>query len=187
MNLTERETRCEGVGSWSDGTGPMVEQRFYPDAESIKSARVRRLGAYWRARCEAVGGVPARAQIDPADLRPLLPNLFIVDVEADPRRFRYRLVGTAVVEYNQLEFTGRYLGSIGWEEEQALFAQYARVLDSRGAVFGYYDWMLRSGAMGRAEYGLFPLADAGGAIVQVIGVEDYDFALADARPTLKGG
>ena len=110
----------------------------------------------------------------------MLPNIFIVDVEQNPQRFRYRLVGTAVVEYNQLEFTGRYLGSIGWEEEEALFAQYARVLESRGPVFGYYDWILRSGAKGRAEYGLFPLTGADGAIVQVIGIEDYDFTLADA-------
>jgi hypothetical protein len=165
----------------------MVEQRFYPDIESIKSARVHRLHSYWRSRGAAAGGLPTRAQVDPVDLRSLLPNLFIVEVETDPPRFRYRLVGTAVVEYNQLEFTGRYLGSIGWEEEQALFAQYARVLESRGAVFGYYDWMLRSGAKGRAEYGLFPLVDEGGAIVQVIGVEDYDFALADARPSTTGG
>jgi len=169
----------------------MVEQLFYPDSRQIKSARVQQLYAYWLRRHDEVGGIPTRAQFDPVDLRGLLPNLFIVDVEENPRRFRYRLVGTAVVEYNQLEFTGRYLGSIGWEEEQALLTQYAQVLESRGPVFGYYDWILRSGAKGRAEYGLFPLAGADGAIIQVIGVEDYDFTLNDAlagvRPARKGG
>lgn len=165
----------------------MVEQLFYPDSGLIKSARVQQLHAYWLKRHGEAGGIPTRAMVDPIDLRGLLPNLFIVDVEQDPQRFRYRLVGTAVVEYNQLEFTGRYLGSIGWEEEQALFAQYARVLESRGAVFGFYDWMLRSGAKGRAEYGLFPLSDAEGVIVQIIGVEDNDFALADALPATQGG
>ncbi|HNB27032.1 MAG TPA: PAS domain-containing protein [Alphaproteobacteria bacterium] len=165
----------------------MVEQLFYPDSGLIKSARVQQLYTYWLRRYSEAGDIPARTQFDPVDLRGLLPNLFIVDVERNPQRFRYRLVGTAVVEYNQLEFTGRYLGSIGWEEEEALFAQYKRVLESGGPVFGYYDWILQSGAKGRAEYGLFPLADADGTIVQVIGVEDYDFAVTDARPTTKGG
>ena len=168
------------MASLSGGAGAMVEQLFYLDSGQIKSGRVQQLYAYWLARRDAAGGIPTRAQFDPIDLRGLLPNLYIVDVEQNPQRFRYRLVGTAVVDYNQMEFTGRYLGGIGWDEEQALLAQYTRVLESRGPVFGYYDWILRSGAKGRAEYGLFPLANEPGAIVQVIGVEDYDFTLTDA-------
>lgn len=54
-------------------------------------------------------------------------------------------------------------------------------------MLGHYDWILRTGALGRAEYGLFPFADQTGAVVQVIGVKDYDFALAGTRPTMKSG
>lgn len=165
----------------------MVRQLFYLDTALIKSVRVQQLHAYWRQLFEQSGGIPPRDRFEPFDVRGLLPNLYIVDVEEQPRRFRYRLVGTAVVEYNQLEFTGRYLGTIGWEEEQALLSQYERVMETGGPVVGYYDWILRSGAKGRAEYGLFPFADKDGRIIQVIGVEDYDFALADTRPTTKDG
>ncbi len=54
-------------------------------------------------------------------------------------------------------------------------------------MLGHYDGILPSGALGRVEYGLFSFADQIGAVVQVIGVEDHDFALADTRPTMKSG
>ncbi len=64
----------------------------------------------------------------------------IVDVERNPMRFRYRLVGTRVVEYNGVEFTGRHLGEIGWPEEQDLMESYAFVVSSRQPFFGLLEW-----------------------------------------------
>ncbi len=46
------------------------------------------------------GGRPMadRAQIDPVDFKRILPHLLLLDVEGEPPRFRYRLVGTAICE-----------------------------------------------------------------------------------------
>ena len=52
----------------------------------------------------------ARRDMDPLDITPkLLPWIMILDVEEAPRRFRYRLVGTRVVELLDRDLTGRYL------------------------------------------------------------------------------
>ncbi|MDB5409992.1 MAG: hypothetical protein JWL84_4904 [Rhodospirillales bacterium] len=51
---------------------------------------------YWEARCGS-RAVPRRSDIDPSDIRALLRNLQLVDVIDRGERFRFRLVGTAIV------------------------------------------------------------------------------------------
>jgi hypothetical protein len=51
--------------------------------------------------------MPQRADIDPTEIVRLLPYIFMVDVERDPLRFRYRLIGTAICEFLGRDFTGR--------------------------------------------------------------------------------
>jgi hypothetical protein len=50
--------------------------------------------------------MPAPSDIDPTEIRPLLPSLIIADYVGTPARVRYRLVGTQQVYYNGLDFTG---------------------------------------------------------------------------------
>jgi len=65
--------------------------------------------AYWQAK-HVDGRPPARLDIDPAvDLPLLAANLLIADVV--PEGYRYRLVGSAVVERHKEEMTGKMAGS----------------------------------------------------------------------------
>ena len=98
-------------------------------------------------------------------------------------RFRYRLVGTRVVEYNGVEFTGRYLGEIGWPEEQDLIDSYAFVANSRRPFFGLLAWELVTGAVGRCEFVRLPLSEDGALVSQILAMEDYDFPQLDALPS----
>lgn len=156
----------------------------------IRSPKIRQLHAYWdRLRRGAVG--PRRADIAPEDLSKLLPNLLIVDVERRPPavgtagetlRFRYRLVGTTVVQYNGMEFTGKYLGEIGWPEEAGLIRSYTEIATTGQPAFGIIAWDMREGSLGRSEYGCLPLSEDGVTVSQVIALEDYEFtAMAGAR------
>ena len=150
----------------------------------VTSPRIHRLYAYWKTQREREGGrLPPRGDIAPDQIRDLLPNIMIVDVERDPLRFRYRLVGTRVVEYNGLEFTGRYLGEIGWPEEQDLIESYAAVVNSRMPIFGTLAWELVTGAMGRSEFARLPLSEDGETVSQILAMEDYDFPQLDAFPS----
>jgi hypothetical protein len=80
--------------------------------------------------------MPRRADIDPFEMVPYLPNLMIVDVVADERRFVYRLVGTREVEARGRDPTGKPVGDAfhGSSRENVL-AHYDRVVDSRRPYF----------------------------------------------------
>lgn len=70
--------------------------------------RFRAVADYLAARAPH-GRLPGRRHIDPADLKPHLPFINLIDVfyEAGEPRFRYRLVGTAQVEATGKDITGR--------------------------------------------------------------------------------
>lgn len=71
-------------------------------------ARLCRLYEYWRGIHPATG-LPGRQHFDPLAVPDLLPSLWMVDVAGPPLRFRYRLVGTAIVGALGREFTGQWL------------------------------------------------------------------------------
>ena len=63
----------------------------------ILSSRVsEELYAYWRHLALCRGGVPRREDFDPAEVPALLPNLFIVEKDADTGRYLFRLSGTGI-------------------------------------------------------------------------------------------
>lgn len=53
---------------------------------------VLKMLAYWEGKRHG-RAVPRRSDIEPAELVGLLPNIILVDVVDDHRRFVYRLVG----------------------------------------------------------------------------------------------
>jgi hypothetical protein len=71
--------------------------------------RLRRLYDHWLSLRPAAGGLPGRQHMDPAAIRDLLPWIWMVDVERNPLRFRYRLLGTEQVHAMERDFTGRFL------------------------------------------------------------------------------
>ena len=84
---------------------------YESDISEISSPNIHRLYVYWTAK-RGLHPVPYRRDIDPADLKPLLPELTISEFETDPFRVRYRLVGTRVAEISGLDYTGLYLDQL---------------------------------------------------------------------------
>jgi hypothetical protein len=56
----------------------------------------------------AGGRLPSRAAISPAEIPQLLPYIFMVDVERNPLRFRFRLIGTQICQWAGRDVTGMY-------------------------------------------------------------------------------
>ena len=67
--------------------------------------------AYWDSR-RGDRACPARSDIDPIDMKAVLPNVFLIDVLHGPLRFRFRLVGTGVVKRRRRDDTGRMLDDL---------------------------------------------------------------------------
>lgn len=61
--------------------------------------KVEQIVAYWRGLAPGPGVLPGRQHLDPMRIPALLPNIWLLDVVAGrPTRFRYRLIGTRLVE-----------------------------------------------------------------------------------------
>lgn len=142
------------------------------DVSLVQSPRIRKLNEYWQAR--AKGRVPSRSEIDPVDVRELLPNLMMIDIVGDPPRFRYRLVGTRVVQYTGFDFTGRCMDEMVFQGRDFMEQCYRRMLAEKRPVFGHYAWLVRSRHFGQCEFGLFPLSDDGTTVNRAISIEDYE-------------
>src|SRR5690606_7103695 len=81
--------------------------------------------------------MPRRADLDPAAIgAELLPYVALADAEPSPFRVRYRLVGTKMVQYSRIDFTGRYLDELGWSMVEPLTEAYRRVWESGQPLFG---------------------------------------------------
>lgn len=70
--------------------------------------KVRAIQDYWKSVHPEGGGLPGRQHIDPVDIPNLLPNIWLIDVYRDPYRFRFRLLGTQVVDYAGEDNTGKW-------------------------------------------------------------------------------
>jgi hypothetical protein len=85
---------------------PSIE--FIADAARIRDANVRQFFELWQT-AHVDGRAPGKSFLDPLRLRFLLGSLSLLEVEPEPLRFRYRLVGTDIVQRLGHELTGKFL------------------------------------------------------------------------------
>jgi hypothetical protein len=134
---------------------------------------VHQLNDWWIAN-QAAGGLPDRSAFDPAAFKALMPHLVVVEIEPDPFRVRYRLVGTRVAQFTGFDFTGRYLDElIALGSTNEWQNQYQAACANRRPVFGSITEPTTSGGVFTFEFGLFPITAGGSEVRQFIGVEDY--------------
>lgn len=127
------------------------------------------LYAYWQ---EVRGSrrAPARADIDPSRIVPVLPNIAIFDVEDSPRRYRIRLMGTRNVSWYGADPTGCYLDELDIGDDRAdLFDLLDRVvaLGVPGHISGEYTKL--DGRTLRYERLFMPLSNDGTRIDMLLG------------------
>ncbi|MFC3229136.1 PAS domain-containing protein [Marinibaculum pumilum] len=65
----------------------------------------------WREKAGG-SGPPSRADFKPAELLPWMGHVSLLDVTEDPRRFRWRLIGSRIVEWTGRDRTGQWLEEI---------------------------------------------------------------------------
>jgi len=80
-------------------------------AEALSDQRLLTLYAYWSAK-RGERAMPSRADLDPGDLKTLLPHILLIDVLEDGADFRYRLVGTEIERHIGRPLTGRLISEI---------------------------------------------------------------------------
>ncbi len=74
--------------------------------ESLDQPGPRLLYQYWQRKLRG-RRMPARSDIDPLDLKSVLPQLILLDVQPSPLDFRYRVAGTRTYDIFGFDLTGR--------------------------------------------------------------------------------
>lgn len=111
--------------------------------------------------------MPARSDIDPADIPGLLPYLTIID-KVDGR-LHYRLIGTAAVKHRGRDLTGRFVGSYDNSPESAakMCAAYEAVFATGRPIFVTGEYQSRSGNYHNMSQLVLPLSDDGANVNMV--------------------
>lgn len=155
LNHDEAEARRPDIRMACD-----VPARLLP---KIAEPRLRLLLQDWDG-WRGGRSLPDRRQVTPENLRPLLGNLFLFDIEQGETgpRFRYRLFGSNVAAYRGFDLTGRCID----EHPDAAFAAraqlaYCQAVAARQPLWACVDAVSPDGLLARFEGLILPLAADG--------------------------
>jgi hypothetical protein len=159
----------EVVGPWS------------PEQIAGCHPSLQRLYEYWESK--RLGRVmPTRGDIDPIDLKGLLPLLILIDVVPDPRRYVYRLVGTHEVEMRGGDPTGKSVVEAYYGESADDTMVYLdRVVHTRQPVLYrgiYHPWNTRTQ---REDVLFLPLSRDGETVTMILVLGHVDWVKDEAR------
>lgn len=112
-----------------------LESRAAPVPDRHATPLLRRGYDYWNGK-RAGRAMPARADIDPLEIVPLLPHVALIDVLRGarpgwPLDFRYRLMGTAIDYHMSRSFTGLCLSEVPHQRPGSqLWGNFAAVVET---------------------------------------------------------
>jgi hypothetical protein len=129
---------------------------------------VQEMYSYWLAK-RGDRLMPARADIEPAEIKKLLPMTMLIAVTADARRFVYRLVGTQEVAERGSDPTGKSVAEafFGGSLEETMSC-YEYVVRNR-APFCYRDpYAAADGQIQNDDIIYLPLSDDGATVNMIL-------------------
>ena len=88
---------------------PAVET--WESLERIPHPKIRAFAEYWQSK-RGQRRAPARADIDPAELGPFLPHMYMLDVVPPGPRVKVRLLGTEAMQSGGVDYTGRFADEV---------------------------------------------------------------------------
>ena len=71
---------------------------------------------YWMAK-KGDRLMPTRADMEPSEMKDLLPHVILTRLEYEPFRVLYKLVGRRAVENAGMDYSGRYLDELDFVSE----------------------------------------------------------------------
>ncbi len=128
---------------------------------------------YWE---EARGArfAPCRADIQASRFRAQLRHMQFIDVVRDgghERHFRYRMVGTQLVENFGSEFAGKFVNDLfDGEKRRFLNELYHSICDARRPMFVHCHYRAIKGLVFKSNRLYFPLSEDGETVSMIMGV-----------------
>lgn len=161
----------------------MNEHRAEPAPASFidapRHSTLKSLLAYWQSKCGA-RGLPARADIRPAEIKALLPDVMMWDVNRAGEPYTIRLVGENIVRFVGRNNTGEPATiNMPPDAAKAMLDILSQVVASRTPRFrtGKAFW-LQEKSYRDFEACYLPLASDGNTVDMILGGVKFDFAPA---------
>lgn len=154
------------------------------DPQKIADPTLAAVKAYWDTK-RCTRRMPARADINPTELRDHLGWIMMVEVLPDYSDFRYKLIGTKVTRYFVTNSTGRTVseafGQFGpgaVKGVQAVYRKAAREqvpVRAYGAANWIVDWKSDDRAFPNFDSLYLPLSDDGATANMLMCVFTFDY------------
>jgi hypothetical protein len=139
------------------------------DVLNFQEPILQQLYEYWR-RQRGARAMPARPDIDVAEIPALLPYIFIIDVLKSPRDFRFRVAGTHIRQALGEELTGRHVAdAFPPEFGGEVKAIWSQVADQRTPVRGWGDLWVPGKEFLKWEGVAMPLSSDNAAVNMLLG------------------
>lgn len=136
--------------------------------DKIETPCLRRLYAYWDERRQG-REFPARRDLDPLDFRFALGHVLLLDVLAEPQRFRFRLHGSLLTERAGYDMTGRMIDELPNPANRHLLIERCRALVATRQPLAVIDERVLGGRRFGYEAVWLPLAQDGRTIDMLMG------------------
>jgi hypothetical protein len=169
-----------------------MAERPYQDfkrAEQAQSEKARKLFEYW-LRLQRNGRPGSRTAFDPTEVPALLSSLLLGDIEANPFRVLFRLVGTRVAAFSRLDFSGYYLDALDYKGRDSIewLECYRYVHATRNGIIGINRVTWPDQGPMEYEFALLPLERNGDPAGSFIAIEVYDLldpSLIEEMPAVR--
>jgi hypothetical protein len=139
-----------------------------PDRVALRNAKLGRLYDYWNGK-RAERAMPARADIDPLEMREWLGNLLLVEFFGSVERYRVRVDGTNLIAFGGGDRTGKGSESLTSDEERRLvMGQYKPVLEQGQTAYFETEFINSEGRFLREQKLLLPLGNDGASVNMVL-------------------
>ncbi len=135
----------------------------------IRTPVLRSLFDYWNEK-RGDQRFLLRSKLEPREIASLLPLVFILEVQREPRRYLIRLMGTEIVTRFGGDYTGRYMDELdlGAITKQVL-AGYDHVVDHVEPHLEFAEFTQRGRGRIQAERVALPMSTDGLSIDLILG------------------
>jgi hypothetical protein len=139
----------------------------------LASRRNLRALDYWNQQ-RGERPMPARADLDPADIVSILPHVILLDVQDDPLDFRYRLIGTAIVNKLHRNLTGQWMRDIPYQAPpSSIHEACQRVVEQRRPISSTISYIGPNQNFFSAEDVIMPLSIDGEKVNMLFVTVEY--------------
>lgn len=158
-----------------------ITDRFV-GANDISSSIIHRMSAYLTQK-RGNRPMAAREDIDPAELRDILPHIVLVDIRTNPLSVYYRLVGTRIVEFYG-EFSRTWMHDRPMSDAYKRVAEniYTTLVETKCPVFGVTEMRTRFDSVVSYEWGYFPLSSNGETVTGGLEIESPERRVIGIQP-----